>query len=143
VRRHKNVESHPYMPAFGTKIVADERPEIAGSPLRPADPWLLDFCRANWEETAEADYEWDLGKRGMWVRRKADGKMLRIKIGVPGDDGALASDVVSYVIRDSRVILLSEPGTERPKVVYLGSLAPARRIVDGGPPVDASAIHIL
>jgi hypothetical protein len=109
-----------------------------------ADPALVARCSQYWPETDPDAWEWGLGKRGMFARHRETGQQLRIQLEIPLDGGELASGVRCWCVRDSRLILLEEPGAARPtRSVYLGSYEPEGRRLEhtAPPPVEGMEIR--
>ena len=136
MRTLRGVKAHPYDGRYGAQVV-DEQKEGIASPLRRADDEILNWARSYWPEHDEADFEWGLG--GMKVRHKETGELYKIRLGHPVG-GELQSDVQAFVVRDSRLILLGVPGTERPTTVYHGTFGGRKIEYDAGPPVEGQEI---
>ena len=130
----RNVRLHQYGGAWGAEVADEQKEEGGASPLRPADDETLDWARSFWTETAEDAYEWDQG--GRKVRDKATGEILKIRFGHPRG-GELESDIVTFVVRDGRIVLLGRVGGERPRTVYNGFYY-GRKVEYAGPPSEGA-----
>ena len=92
--------------------------------------WAASF----WPEAPADAFEWDQG--GRKVRDKATGEILKIRFGHPRG-GELESDIVTFCVRDGRIILLGRPGGERPRTVYNGFYY-GRKVEYAGPPAEGT-----
>ena len=132
MKRLRDVVLHPYAGSYGARISDDETPEGTAGPLRFADDETLGWARQYWPEADVDEFEWELG--GRKVRHRESGEIFRIRIGHPvGCE--LESDITTFVVRDSRFVLLARPGSERPKTVYHGTYG-GRKVEYAGPPRD-------
>lgn len=141
MRTLRDIVAHPYAPAFGARVDSDEEPkEGVASSLRIADGENLDWVRSNWSERNEAEFEWDYG--GRKVRDKTNGDILKIRTGWPVG-APLESDIQTFVVRDSRIVLLGKPGAERPPTVFHGTFG-GRQIPDAsGPPEEGRELGMI
>ena len=118
VRTLREVKTHPYAPVYGAQIADEEKQEGGASPLRPADDEVLDWARSFWAESDESEFAWDQG--GRKVVHLESGETYKIRFGHPRG-GELESDIVTFVVRDSRIILLGRAGAARPRTTFLGT----------------------
>ena len=95
----------------------------------------MNWARNYWPERGADEFEWGLG--GMKVRHRETGELYRIRLGHPVG-GELQSDVQAFVVRDSRLILLGRPGTERPTIVYHGTFGGRKIEHYVGPPAEGT-----
>jgi hypothetical protein len=114
--RLADVEEHPYVGAtYGGRLVDDrDEAQPQGTMLFPADRALVDWASYHWPEADPADYEWDLGRRGLEVRHRDSDTMFRISLGHPYPGTEKQSDVRLWCVRDGRLILLSQPPVSIP-----------------------------
>jgi hypothetical protein len=118
MRTLRNIVPNANGVSYGARIVDDKQEERDYSPLRHADEQNLQWAANYWPQSTEDDFDWELGR--MQVRRRADGEILKIRLGVPMEE--LASDIVTFVVRDGRIVLLGKPGAETVRTGYWGTL---------------------
>jgi hypothetical protein len=68
MRTLRGVKAHPYAPAYGARIAAEETPEKAASPLRHADDQIVSWAANYWPQADPDEFEWGIG--GMRVRHR-------------------------------------------------------------------------
>ena len=135
MRTLRGIQQHPNAPAYGAEIADDEQKEGVVSPLRPADDETQDWARSFWPEAPADAFQWDRG--GRKVLHLESGETLKIRFGHPRG-GELESDIVTFVVRDGRIILLGKPGGERPRTVYNGFYYGRKVEHYAGPPAEGT-----
>ena len=130
----RNVRLHQYGGAWGAEVADEQKEEGGAGPLRRVDDETLDWARSFWSESDEADSH-GIKAAGRFVHIES-GEIIKIRFGEPRG-GELESDIVTYVIRDGRIILLGRPGGERPRTILPRHLY-GKRVEYAGPPSEGA-----
>ena len=115
------ITDEPYQGVKGGEILPADTTTFAHV-LLPASPRHLAWARTYWPELAEDDVDWTPAGK-MKVTHRETGAILRIETGMPAGGGEQWSAIRFFCIRGDRLVLLAEPGGQRPSsVIHHGAI---------------------